>query len=70
MITGTLQGWSFLTVRPNTYKLVGYIYNDTKGRFRDGDMVTTSRLKSIDFDKMEAKTVHSLYKLEPEVTNA
>lgn len=44
------------------YRLDGNIYDDE--RFEDGTRVLTSRLKYIDFDKMEAETQNTIYTLE------
>lgn len=41
--------------------IYGTIYEDSKGRFKDGDGIVTSRLVSVD-DNI-AKTLNSTYKL-------
>lgn len=41
--------------------IYGTVYEDSKGRFKDGDGIVTSRLVSVD-DNI-AKTLNSTYKL-------
>lgn len=41
-ITGRLENWAYNS-KSNT--IVGEIYNDANGRFRDGSQIQTSRLK-------------------------
>ena len=58
-----LRDWK-IEERYNGYILSGNIYNDEKGRFTDGVLITTSRLKSIDFEKGIANTKNSTYVLK------
>ncbi|WP_172352717.1 hypothetical protein [Mesorhizobium sp. NZP2298] len=43
--------------------LRGEVYGDTKGRFMDGDVITTSRLKAQE-DGLVFRTTYSVYKVE------
>ncbi len=58
-----LKKWSLGHHSNNIYQLEGLIYDDA--RFDDGLKVTTSRLKSIDFENNIAKTLNTVYELEP-----
>lgn len=44
--------------------LIGNIYGDPRGERADGTEVVTSRIKSVDFEKMEAITKNSVYSLD------
>lgn len=57
MITATLKNWYFVDG-----VIFGDIYEDTKGRFKDGAHVRTSRILAIT-DNV-AQTLNSVYKLE------
>ena len=43
--------------------IVGNIYNDSKGRFYEGQQVRTSRVLEIDESTGWVKTLNSVYKL-------
>ena len=42
----------------------GEIYNDVKGRFKDGTFIQTSRIVVADFERGLIQTKNSVYKLE------
>jgi hypothetical protein len=44
-------------------RLAGNIHNDEKGRFVDGEYVTTSSLQDIDLNKKIARTKNTTYEL-------
>ena len=44
-------------------RMSGNIHNDEKGRFIDGDYVTTSSLQEIDLNKKIARTRNTTYEL-------
>lgn len=48
---------------PRCPALTGAIYGDVKGRFMDGDCITTSRLKAQE-DGLVFHTTYSKYKVE------
>ncbi len=48
----------------DAFVICGNIHNDTKGRFRDGTDIHTSRLEHVDFVNGIAKTKNSTYNLE------
>ena len=61
--TATLTDWK-IENNYGTHRLVGTITGvDRDGRFVDGDVIYTSRLLYVDFDRMEARTKNSFYKL-------
>jgi hypothetical protein len=58
-----LEGWVFM---PEAGWLVGYVYEDEKGRFRDGEYIHTSQVKQDPktFKKgIDVKTKYSVYEL-------
>jgi hypothetical protein len=57
-----LRNW-LITNMYGDHRISGDIYGDTRGKFKDGDNVVTSPLKSIDFDARVAKTKNSIYAL-------
>jgi hypothetical protein len=62
-INGTLRNAYRLNEGdPRCPCLVGYVYGDTKGRFRDGDRVTTSTIVSEEGDVF--RTRYSVYRVE------
>ena len=63
MKNNVLRNWVVLERSDGCYVLEGNLYNDTKGRFKDGAMVTTSRLLSINFVTHTAKTKNTDYYL-------
>jgi hypothetical protein len=44
-------------------RMSGNIHNDEKGRFADGEYVTTSSLREIDLNKKIARTRNTTYEL-------
>lgn len=63
MYTATLTAW----VLENYYgrhRITGTIVgSDVKGRFTTGDVIHTSPVVTVDFERMEARTRNSFYKL-------
>lgn len=47
---------------PRTPCLHGQVYGDTKGRFRAGEWITTSRIKAQE-DECVFRTTYSVYKV-------
>lgn len=63
-ITGTLKNARLIIEGdPRCPCLVGDVYGDSKGRFQDGERVTTSRLVRHD-DGSIFKTLYSVYRVE------
>lgn len=63
-INGTLRNARLLLDGdPRCPCLVGEVYGDTKMRFRDGDRITTSRIKAQE-DGLVFLTTYSAYKVE------
>lgn len=63
-ITGTLRNARMIFEGdPRCPCLVGDVYDDTKGRFRAGERITTSRIKAQDDDCI-FHTTYSIYKVE------
>lgn len=63
-INGTLTNARMLfDGDPRCPCLRGQVYGDTKGRFRDGDWITTSRIKAQE-DGCVFRTTYSVYKVE------
>jgi hypothetical protein len=63
-IHGTLKNVRLvLEGDPRCPCLYGEVYGDTKGRFRDGDRIWTSRLKARE-DGSIFRTTYSVYKVE------
>lgn len=57
-----LEEWAvYFDIFTNCYRLKGRIYTD--GRFPDGNMVSTSKLVSIDFENKTARTLNTEYVL-------
>ena len=48
------------------YYCVGYIYGDTKGRFRDGELIHTTKVEEIDLRSGSIATLNSIYKIASE----
>jgi hypothetical protein len=44
-----------------SFRAIGEVFNDD--RFKDGEVVHTSRIESIDWVKKELKTLNTLYKI-------
>lgn len=63
-LTGTLKGARLLLDdAPRCPCLYGRVYGDSKGRFRDGEYIYTSRLK-LHEDGGIFRTTYSVYKVE------
>lgn len=45
-------------------RIVGVIFDDSKGRFADGSLIRTSKLKKVNFEKDFAVTQNTRYQLE------
>lgn len=58
-----LKNWQVKSLYRWIY-VVGYIYNDEKGRFEDGTLITTSAVKRIDFENKVVETLNSTYYLD------
>jgi hypothetical protein len=57
-----LKDWSlFLDPISKSYRLSGEIYHDPKNRFKNGEKVTTTYLKNIDFENRLAQTRNTTY---------
>ena len=66
-IVGTLRNARRITdpqVDPRAPCLHGQVYGDTKGRFRDGDVITTSRIDEEFPETGIFKTRFSVYRVE------
>lgn len=59
----TLKNWQVESLYRWVY-VVGYIYNDEKGRFKDGTLIRTSPVKYIDFERKIVETLNSTYYLD------
>lgn len=64
MIPNLLKNWTVVTWWDGSVVIRGEIYNDTKGRFKDGTYIHTSRVLFIDFENRVARTLNSIYHLE------
>jgi len=63
MYTATLIDWKIENV-VDWFCINGTVAgDDAKGRFASGDRIVTSPLVTIDFERMEARTKNSFYKL-------
>jgi hypothetical protein len=62
-----LRNWTpVVSVYTNTVvRFEGKIYEDKKGRFKDGDEILTSRAESIDYETGILTTQNSKYQLYP-----
>lgn len=69
MSNPVLKNWYVREYVVGVYQVVGDIYNDTKGRFRDGETIQTSKLKSIDFEAGILVTQNTIYTLGTTNTN-
>jgi len=56
-----LKNWRF---NGSGEYLIGEIYNDKRGRFADGGLIYTSKLKKVNFEKGFAVTQNTRYKLK------
>lgn len=64
--TATLKNWKldyYPDVFNNTYFIRGIIFDDKAKRFSDDKKVRTSKLLKIDFEKMQAETLNTIYNL-------
>lgn len=59
-----LKNWEIQKYWDGSMVIRGDIYNDSRGRFKDGTPIRTSKLKYVDFEKLLAKTKNSLYNLD------
>lgn len=54
----------YLSYTYSTPRLVGRVRNHhTRPDIRDGELIVTSRVLKIDFNKMQAETLNTVYKL-------
>jgi len=64
MITGRLENWAWDDVHPVIW---GFIYDDERGRFRDGTWIHTSLINKKKFKELKAgdtvETLNSSYLL-------
>jgi hypothetical protein len=58
--TATLRDWWFVQSGNHT-AIQGRVYHDRKGRFKDGDTITTSKILRLDFENCMAITRKSTY---------
>lgn len=56
-----LENWQIISLP--FHHLIGDIYDDEKERFKDGDTIRTSPLRSIDFAEGTATTRNNTYRL-------
>jgi hypothetical protein len=68
-IVGTIKGAVFVnnTWEPRSPCIHGLVYGDTKGRFHDGEAITTSKIEDIfaaDDGAVIVKTRFSVYRVE------
>lgn len=64
--TAELRDWIIrhdFNAKTEWHCLTGHIYNDSRGKFIDGQEVVTSRLIRINFENMIAETENTAYKL-------
>lgn len=59
-----LKKWEIGRTDKGNYFLRGEIYDDEKGRFKDGTPIKTSNLKNIDFEANTAETKNTVYQLD------
>lgn len=65
MTTNLLKDWSIVMLFGKV-QIVGTIYNDIKGRFKDGTEIRTSEVLKADFVNGVVETRNSVYHLEVE----
>lgn len=65
MKTNLLKEWMIIMHFGNVH-IVGTIYNDIKGRFKDGTEIRTSKVLKADFVNGVVETMNSVYHLEVE----
>lgn len=64
-ITGRLENWYITRSISGNLVVVGYIYNDSRHRFIDGELIHTSAIKSVEADVVTTK--NSTYQLGKEL---
>jgi hypothetical protein len=57
---GTLEQWSLNTIFGVTYA-TGHVYGDTRGRFADGDFISTSQVVEYSKGVKRLITLNTLY---------
>lgn len=63
--TAELENYSIEKWSKNEYYLIGNVYNHiARPDLKDGCVVRTSKLIRIDFEKLEAETLNTIYKLK------
>lgn len=63
MKTNVLKDWT-IERWGNNVVIIGKVYNDIKGRFKDGTEIHTSRVLKADFVNGVIETQNSVYHLE------
>ena len=63
MITNLLKDWK-IEKWGNSVVIIGKVYNDIKGRFKDGTEIHTSKVLKADFVNGVIETRNSVYHLE------
>lgn len=63
MTTNLLKDWSIVMLFGKV-QIVGTIFNDIKGRFKDGTEIRTSEVLKADFVNGVVETRNSVYHLE------
>ena len=63
----TLNNWWIISNPPHGFVIRGFIEGDTKGRFRDGALVTTSQVHEFNFNKRWFQTMNTTYALGPQL---
>lgn len=58
-----LEQWTIVAHHSGVWVAGGYIFDDKKGRFKDGTFIHTSAIKSIDYKKRTITTLNSIYEL-------
>jgi hypothetical protein len=63
MKTNLLKDWTIERWN-NSVIIIGKVYNDIKGRFKDGEEIHTSKVLKADFVNGVVETRNSVYHLE------
>lgn len=61
-----LKDWKIIhdfTAKEDFYRLLGFIYNDSRNHYLDGQKIQTSKIIKIDFENMTAETMNTIYNL-------
>jgi len=58
-----IENWLVMDFGLGGKRVVGHVYDDTKGRFEDGELIHTSEIQCINEDETEVNTLYSTYKL-------